>query len=111
MFVWHTGALLWTYVTAKFCDALYNTDPVGANFRNALSDLNRLIKHAQLPTAIAAQLREYHVQTMAVHRARARTETLKLLSPELQHRVYTCPGSHSVAVRATALVHSSLTAA
>ena len=45
------GALMWTYVLAKFCDVATNSDPGLTAFRQTVDALNELIRSYQVPTA------------------------------------------------------------
>ena len=81
-----SGAVLWTYVLAVFCEVIANSNPDLSEFRHTMDDLNRLLKLNQttVPFPVRQKLREYFHQTKHIQVAAAGTRVIDQLSDELQ---------------------------
>ena len=81
------GALLWSYVIARFVDVIVQTQPDAKAFRSRVNELNRFIDVHKIDSDLACRLREYFIKAKHVELVKSYNRVYHRLSATLSGEV------------------------
>lgn len=81
------GALLWSYVVARFVDVIVQSAPDAKAFRASVDELNRFVDIHGLERPLARRLREYLIKAKHVGLVKSYQRVYQHLSPTLRSEV------------------------
>jgi len=81
------GALIWSYVIARFVEVIVSMNPDAKAFRNSIDELNRFVAIQGIDNKLARRLREYMIKSKHVSTVRSYQRVYSRLSGALRGEV------------------------
>jgi hypothetical protein len=82
-----TGALIWSYVIARFVEVIVSMNPDAKAFRNSIDELNRFVAIHELDRSLAQRLRAFMIKAKHIQTVKSYSRVYLRLSNALRGEV------------------------